>query len=898
MKFPISNKNDNGLKLKLLLFLLFSFLFVNFSSAQNVDGVVKSSSLKPISNAIISLLKNDSLSVLGYAITNDDGKFIIKSDNLNNISFIKVTAIGYKNILIKLPKSTDSLQFVLDSQSVTLPEVKVIEQKAIVQRSDTLDYNVGSFAKPTDNNVEDVLKKLPGIEVKENGQILYQGKPINKFYIDGDDLTGSRYNLATKTLPPDIIDKIQILENFQAINTLKGIIDDDRASLNLKLKSSSKLKATGIGKTGAGFGESRLADFNFFLFKNKLKFLNVLNYNQNINKLSSLLTDFESINRIQNNNLAFQKPIFNHETYLTNFPEERWQLNKSGLFSANTAFKIHENNNLKINVSYSPEYFTSQIDNIKAYQIGDSSYKQFEENKDSSLNQQMVLNLEYEANEKKSYFSDKLSLNYSTKKYRSGLITDIGNYNENFKSSMPNFQNNLSIIRPIKGGHLLKIDSRLGYLSFPERLIISPGIRSLQLNIDGLDRNFTQQFGKKSYSSNNTIALITKKNNLTTVFSLSNDLESDFFEGTQLLTDSLKNVKELNPENIPSFKWLRNVSTFDSKFVYNYKDIEISIDLPLNYRTQNYWNTTDNLSNKKSRFLYFSPLFNLRFDLSSDQHFNLSIRRDRSLGKADNFITGVIADSYRSTSSHPFILPSVNTISHNFNYSYKNVLKMFFASVGTFYISSSQNTINKTNFDDSGIINTSIYNFDNTSKWYSIYTNLNKYFFSLKSSVNFDLSINQINNVQNQNNLIFHSKSNNLNLGLDFISQPNNIIEVKYSVAFLFSKTKNLELNNQSSFTSLNQKLTTTILATENLNIKPTIDWVRINNGLNRNESFLMDFDVEQSFKKNKIKLGFSIRNLLNTPAYFEREIGLNSNTETAFYLKPLTALAFIKFRF
>ncbi len=85
----------------------------------------------------------------------------------------------------------------------------------IRQKNDTLIYNVASFASTQDKYIEDILKKLPGINVGENGQISYQGKSISKFYIEGQDLLGSNYNQATKNLPIESVSQIELMENNQ-----------------------------------------------------------------------------------------------------------------------------------------------------------------------------------------------------------------------------------------------------------------------------------------------------------------------------------------------------------------------------------------------------------------------------------------------------------------------------------------------------------------------------------------------------------------------------------------------------------------------------------------------------------------------------------------------------------
>lgn len=138
------------------------------------------------------------------------------------------------------------------SREMKLPEVTV-KMKPIRQVGDTLNYNVSSFRGKDDHYLVDVLKKLPGIEVSENGTISYRGNSINRFNIEGQDLLGNRYNQATRNLPVDAVAQVQIMENDQPIRALKDNTPSERATLNIKLKRDYKLRPFGEiqGASGA-----------------------------------------------------------------------------------------------------------------------------------------------------------------------------------------------------------------------------------------------------------------------------------------------------------------------------------------------------------------------------------------------------------------------------------------------------------------------------------------------------------------------------------------------------------------------------------------------------------------------------------------------------------------------
>ena len=139
-----------------------------------------------------------------------------------------------------------------------LDEVTVTAPKMEMKGDDTVSYNVASFRAQEDLVIEDVLRKLPGITVRDNGQILYKAKPIAGLTIDGMDLLKGRYGIATRNISPDHIASVEILENHQAIKALKDLVPSDKTYINLKLKASSRGVFLLSAAAGGGYGDRGL----------------------------------------------------------------------------------------------------------------------------------------------------------------------------------------------------------------------------------------------------------------------------------------------------------------------------------------------------------------------------------------------------------------------------------------------------------------------------------------------------------------------------------------------------------------------------------------------------------------------------------------------------------------
>lgn len=168
-------------------------------SAQTYSGViVEQKSGNPLSGAYIALISNGGL-LVSWDFSNEDGKFSITVPENKQVDNIHFSLLGYKKYLLPLSDFPLDGYIKMECEDFHLEEVKVSAQR-IVERNDTLVYSVAGFSQPQDRSIADVIAKMPGMEVSENGQISFNGKNINKFYIEGMDLMSDRYSLAANNI--------------------------------------------------------------------------------------------------------------------------------------------------------------------------------------------------------------------------------------------------------------------------------------------------------------------------------------------------------------------------------------------------------------------------------------------------------------------------------------------------------------------------------------------------------------------------------------------------------------------------------------------------------------------------------------------------------------------------
>lgn len=225
---------------------------------------------QPVAGAVVQAL-NKSGKGVAFASSDALGVFKIKlTEAVDSISF---RCMGYETL--RLPAGYDFAKGVEMWPKATRLKDVIVQAPDIYARGDTLVFNVSCYANASDNAIIDVIKRLPGIKVEEDGTIKYQGKPINKFYIDGDDFLDGQYGLATNNISHKDVKSVEVMENHQPVKALEGIEFPEEAGINIKLNEGAKGKWVGVAKAGTGV-EPWLYDGSLYAMRIAPKVQNIL----------------------------------------------------------------------------------------------------------------------------------------------------------------------------------------------------------------------------------------------------------------------------------------------------------------------------------------------------------------------------------------------------------------------------------------------------------------------------------------------------------------------------------------------------------------------------------------------------------------------------------------------
>ncbi len=230
-----------------------------FAQSIALRGVVKDSIGSPLELANIIATNKAEGTLESYGITDASGRY--RLDLTTGITYdIKVSYLGLQSVNEEINVAQDAQDitkdFTLKEDPNQLDNVELVYEMPVTIKGDTIVYNTDSFTNGNEKKLGDVLKKLPGIEVNDDGEIEVEGKVVSKVMIEGKDFFDGDSKLATKNIPADALKKVEVLKNYNEVSQMRGLGNDqDNVAINIRLKEGKTNFWFGDLTAGAGDGE-------------------------------------------------------------------------------------------------------------------------------------------------------------------------------------------------------------------------------------------------------------------------------------------------------------------------------------------------------------------------------------------------------------------------------------------------------------------------------------------------------------------------------------------------------------------------------------------------------------------------------------------------------------------
>ena len=250
---------------KLLFYLILFITFVGSAQSIKLRGFIKDSIGDPLELANVIATVKASGNIESYAITNHEGKFQLDLP-VNNTYILRASFLGFETLEKELTIPEDSndlnLNFNLNPQANQLDGVEIVYEMPVTVKGDTITYNADSFNRGDEKKLGDVMKNLPGVEVNDDGEIEVEGKAVTKVMVEGKDFFDGDSKLATKNIPANAVDKVEVLRNYSEVGQLRGVTNNqDNIAINIKLKEGKKNFWFGEVTAGSGVDDEAEARY-------------------------------------------------------------------------------------------------------------------------------------------------------------------------------------------------------------------------------------------------------------------------------------------------------------------------------------------------------------------------------------------------------------------------------------------------------------------------------------------------------------------------------------------------------------------------------------------------------------------------------------------------------------
>lgn len=460
----------------MLSLLLLAVSIVAEAQTYALQGTVTDkSSGEPLPGVSVSVRQKGSKVIRYFARTDADGRYTINAERNGGEREIVFSMIGFESITIPLRDGISTYDAVLAGKDTQLKEV-IVKAPAITAKGDTILYNVARYAGINDRTIADVLKKMPGIDVAENGAISYNGQQINKFYIEGKDMLDGRYSIATNTIHQEDVATVEVMENHQPMKVLQDVSFSQDPAINLRLKSTARSRWAGTVKAGGGISPGVwTGELSLMRFAKNAQTLNTYKTNNTGENVAAQTDNLYA----RPGGYALRSFINIRPPVLGTLDSRRSRFNRTHVVSTNNMLKLSGDYDITVNAHYTNNILTADASTETTYFMNDGSNLSVTESEHNKLTQN-ILTAEtgIKANTKTLFLENKLKANIG---WNGNVSADAGSYPNRSAGSVTDrsVTDRLHVIRRY-GRHIVELHSNNAYMEKPVTLTVSRDDGSIQ----------------------------------------------------------------------------------------------------------------------------------------------------------------------------------------------------------------------------------------------------------------------------------------------------------------------------------------------------------------------------------------------------------------------------------
>ena len=874
----------------LLTLIIATMVSTTLRSQVIIGGRVTSLGGEALARINIMVYLPDDRSLIAFALSDEKGNFKTSVNAPTDSLIVKVSSINYKNESRRVANVSQQLVFKLAVDVKELEGIKVIAP-AIEKHGDTLTYFVKSFAHNEDRAIEDVLKRMPGIEVETNGQILYQGMPINKFYVEGLDLMESRYTMVSKNLPKGSVTEVEVLENHQPMRMLQDKVTSQQAALNLKIKKG--VSTTGTASLAAGMSPF-LWDVNItpMTFTKSLQVLSSLQSNNTGNDVSKQINELtydnirsaadrptEKINML--NVLAASPPEISSSRYLDNHIV---------LMNFNMLQSLSPEVKLRSNIYFTYDEQQAQTSMIRTMYTPADTLQFSEQFENQLTNKNLYAKFNINRNVKKNYLNNDIKIQSGWDTQGGTVITGGNQVVQALQNPLKSFSNELKSFNPI-GKHIWQIQSYFLYDQNPHNLAVKPGQFEAQLNDSMPYNRVTQKTDIKRLYTDNSAGLVLGIKRFTI-----KPRAGIIYQQQQLLSRIKVNTNNTETEMDPAYandiknKHLQAYLLTDIE--YKTRKITFYGNFSLNTHKLEVTDAKPEYNQHLTRLLTDNSL-SVEYRITGFWRAHASYGYNENISDFNEMYSGFIMKNYRNLSQNLLPVSTTRTQVVSSRIEYRNQIISFFNILSYVYSASHMASTSSSLINDDGSAIITSQGIPQTTATHFVQAYTSKYFSAAKTTLSL-----RVHYMQQKGTSVVNAETFNT---------CNRVVLVKPDISVHITPWMNLDYNLDAStirtLIDLQQKSSISLLKhnigffffpKQNQLFNFTTEYYRHN----ATDNIFVDMMYRYTFTKQKVDLELKCSNIFNSRSYTSFLANSFSVWETTYLLRPFQVIASVKFSF
>ena len=837
------------MKLRLVHIILLLLLCRLLPAQTVLTGHVKDTGGEPLPNINVLVYKIDSPIIVAHAVSDNGGHYSLSVNTEADSLDVAASSLFFEKQTKRIANRSQTVDFALREEVQELKGVTV-QARSIEQRGDTLEYIVGSF----------VQKRMPGIEVTDEGQITYQGLPIQKFYVEGMDLMGGNYATVSKNLPHQSVSSVEVYENHQPIKMLEDKVESEQASINIKLANNVAL--TGTAKVGLGAWPF-LWNVNLtpMLFSVKVQMLAAYRTNNTGDDLT-LFTKMLTVEDLQSDRpakLGEELGIKQASTPL--FSTNRYLDNQTHLGNLNTLFPIGENTTLRVNLYYLNDLRKQSVGQSNTIFLAADTIAYTEQIDNRFSDNRLFGTITLNRNDKAYYLDNKLNFSSAWDK---AFGIDINNgipVHQTLETPALSVDNDLHIIIPF-GKRLLDFTSFIGYGQTPHRLEVDSMIQEL---------NTRQYFADHAVSLVFTAGRFTIRPKAGFLF-----VEREI--NLQLCDDETQvRRRQLKPYLVASVE-------------YKHNRFSVGMELPLSL--QSVMVQSENDGDRMTKLL-FNPSLWSRLKLGDFWTLNASVRMSHRIENYDTWLDGYLLTDYQDLVMRKAPLSLSRTLSGSVGAQFKEPFISLNADLRYGIGHTHSENLYRYQVGEGGLSTLEVIALPNNRFYQTLSGSVKKYFSSIRTSIGLKGNLLDSHGVAWVNGALMNTQNLSFSLSPSVMFKATQWLNVDYSLNYnrLYSFIDGQKRGDITYWRHFGKAFA---FLPKNQTISLTAEYYR-----HQGQPYLF-VDAGYEFSIKQPKLDFEVRwnNIFNSKKYVSYYSGAFSVQETVYTLRPMEVMASVRFRF